>query len=414
MFRFFKALPVRQGLFAFLRLFPAFSFKSFYFDNFFLRFSTFCQLTFPLHFLIMEAVPQPRDVAGKEGMMTMKTKRIASLLLSAALLLSLAVPAFAENPTTEETAEPETAVQEVEPEALTEDDAVAPVAEPTAKKEYTYVAIGDSVTAGVGLSGLQYKLVQNGFDMSGNYKGYDGQCFVGYVADQLGLDRDHAINLGLPAVMTKDLADLIETGAMPAMNHYSGVQYTSVPELKEYIQKADLITLQIGANDALIRTIVALGEATNWKSEKLANSMVTGMFRNLTPDNIDYFMDCLKQLTLTPSEFRAVMYLLTTGMGQICTSTYADTVTQLERVMKDLRELNPEAQIMILSYNNPVPLMPSWSRHFRRLNTAAAKLAAQYDVTYVPIPYTRTANDGHPTVSGHKYIGRQILKAVNY
>ena len=330
--------------------------------------------------------------------MTMKTKRIASLLLSAALLLSLAVPAFAENPTTEETAEPETAVQEVEPEALTEDDAVAPVAEPTAKKEYTYVAIGDSVTAGVGLSGLQYKLVQNGFDMS----------------DQLGLDRDHAINLGLPAVMTKDLADLIETGAMPAMNHYSGVQYTSVPELKEYIQKADLITLQIGANDALIRTIVALGEATNWKSEKLANSMVTGMFRNLTPDNIDYFMDCLKQLTLTPSEFRAVMHLLTTGMGQICTSTYADTVTQLERVMKDLRELNPEAQIMILSYNNPVPLMPSWSRHFRRLNTAAAKLAAQYDVTYVPIPYTRTANDGHPTVSGHKYIGRQILKAVNY
>ena len=141
--------------------------------------------------------------------MTMKTKRIASLLLSAALLLSLAVPAFAENPTTEETAEPETAVQEVEPEALTEDDAVAPVAEPTAKKEYTYVAIGDSVTAGVGLSGLQYKLVQNGFDMSGNYKGYDGQCFVGYVADQLGLDRDHAINLGLPAVMTRDLADLI-------------------------------------------------------------------------------------------------------------------------------------------------------------------------------------------------------------
>ena len=103
--------------------------------------------------------------------MTMKTKRIASLLLSAALLLSLAVPAFAENPTTEETAEPETAVQEVEPEALTEEDAVAPVAEPTAKKEYPYVAIGDSVTAGVGMSGLQYKLVQNGFDMSGNYKG---------------------------------------------------------------------------------------------------------------------------------------------------------------------------------------------------------------------------------------------------
>ena len=374
-------------------------------------------------------------------MMTMKTKRIASLLVSAGLLLSMAVPAFAaQAPLAPEADTLPAAVQETEPEEKTEPEASsAPETEPeeapaettqaqeTAKasqtaetaqkdpaKDFLYVAIGDSVTAGVGLKGLQYKLVQNGFDMSGNYKGYDGQCFVGYVADQLGLDRDHAINLGLPAVMTRDLADLIETGAMPAMNQYSGVQYTSVPELKEYIQKANLITLQIGANDALIRTIVALGEATNWKSEKLANSMVTGMFRNLTPDNIDYFMDCLKQLTLTPSEFRAVMRLLTTGMGQICTSTYADTVTQLERVMKDLRELNPEAQIMILSYNNPVPLMPSWSRHFRRLNTAAAKLAAQYDVTYVPIPYTRTANDGHPTIEGHRYIGRQILKAVNH
>ena len=342
----------------------------------------------------------------KRGKETMKLKRIASLLLSAGLLLTMAVPAFAAD-----TADITALTEQVSDQLITEHSTDTTKG---ADHKFTYVAIGDSVTAGVGLDGLQYKLVQNGYDMTGNYRGYDSSCFVGYVADKLGLDRDHAINLGLPAVMTRDLADLIETGAMPAMNQYSGVQYTSVPELKEYIQKADLITLQIGANDALIRTIVALGEATNWKSEKLANSMVTGMFRNLTPDNIDYFMDCLKQLTLTPSEFRAVMYLLTTGMGQICTSTYADTVTQLERVMKDLRELNPEAQIMILSYNNPVPLMPSWSRHFRRLNTAAAKLAAQYDVTYVPIPYTRTANDGHPTIEGHRYIGRQILKAVNY
>ena len=327
--------------------------------------------------------------------MTMKTKRIASLLLSAALLLSLAVPAFAENPTTEETAEPETAVQEVEPEALTEDDAVAPVAEPTAKKEYTYVAIGDSVTAGVGLSGLQYKLVQNGFDMSGNYKGYDGQCFVGYVADQLGLDRDHAINLGLPAVMTKDLADLIETGAMPAMNHYSGVQYTSVPELKEYIQKADLITLQIGANDALIRTIVALGEATNWKSEKLANSMVTGMFRNLTPE-----------------ELKAALKLLDSGMEEICDQTRDQTVANVEQILQELRALNPDAQIILVGYYNPLPFLPTYGRHFRLLNRSVKALAQQYGADYVSIPYTSIANDGHPTVCGHKYIARQILKAV--
>lgn len=359
------------------------------------------------------------NAAGKEGMMTMKTKRFASLLLSAALMLSLAVPAFAEDaPATEEPAQDAT-VQEAEPEALAQEDtaeetAVQTAEESTAKKDFTYVAVGDSVTAGVGLSGLKYKLVHNGYDMSENYKGYDSQCFVGYVADNLGLDRDHAINLGLPAVMTNDLADLIETGAMPAMNQYSGVQYTSVPELKEYIQKADLITLQVGSNDALIRTIVALGEATNWKSEKLANGMVAGLFRNLTPENRDLFLDSLKQLTLTPSEIRAVLYLLTNGMDEICISTYNETTKQLERVVKDIRALNPDAQVILLGYNNPVPLMPAWASHFRRLNNYAKRLAAQYDLDYVAIPYTRTANDGHPTVSGHRYIGRQILKAVKH
>ena len=37
--------------------------------------------------------------------------------------------------------------------------------------------------------------------------------------------------------------------------------------------------------------------------------------------------------------------------------------------------------------------------------------AQQYGADYVSIPYTSIANDGHPTVCGHKYIARQILKA---
>ena len=348
----------------------------------------------------------------------MKLKHIASLLLSAGLLLTMAVPAFAADAdTVEQVSETLPAVSSEE--TASEEETAAP-AETSASSEetatqtedhpFTYVALGDSITAGVGLDGLQYKLVQNGYDMTGNYKGYDSDCFVGYVADKLGLDRDHAINLGLPAVMTNDLADLIETGAMPAMNQASGVQYTSVPELQEYIPQADLITLQVGANDALIRTIVALGEATNWKSEKLANGMVAGLFRNLTPENFQLFMDGLKQLTLTPAEFRAVMNLLTSGMNKICNETYTQTTADLERIVQDIRALNPDCQIMILGYNNPVPLMPSWSSHFRNLNNFAKKLAAKYDLTYVAIPCTRTANDGHPTVAGHRYIGRQIIK----
>ena len=46
------------------------------------------------------------------------------------------------------------------------------------------------------------------------------------------------------------------------------------------------------------------------------------------------------------------------------------------------------------------------------LNRSVKALAQQYGADYVSIPYTSIANDGHPTVCGHKYIARQILKAV--
>ena len=340
-------------------------------------------------------------------MMTMKTKRIASLLLSAALLLSLAVPAFAENPTTEETAEPETAVQEVEPEALTEEDAVVPVAEPTAKKEYTYVAIGDSVTAGVGLSGLQYKLVQNGFDMSGNYKGYDGQCFVGYVADQLGLDRDHAINYGMPAAMSGNILDLVKTGSTAA-----NAAYYTVPQMREDLANADLITVLIGSNDTVIRLMGALGKATNGKSTAILYPLLTGTMRELNKQTLEKIKNSLQYMNLTTEEWKAALEFLDTGVEEICSQTRAETLSNLEQIVQELQALNPDAQIVLLGYYNPLPVLPGYSSPFCKLNRDVKALAQQYGVDYVSIPLTLTANDGHPTIAGHRYIARQILKAV--
>ena len=60
----------------------------------------------------------------------------------------------------------------------------------------------------------------------------------------------------------------------------------------------------------------------------------------------------------------------------------------------------------------PLPFLPTYGRHFRLLNRSVKALAQQYGADYVSIPYTSIANDGHPTVCGHKYIARQILKAV--
>ena len=60
-----------------------------------------------------------------------------------------------------------------------------------------------------------------------------------------------------------------------------------------------------------------------------------------------------------------------------------------------------------------MPLLPAWNRYFCDLNRFAKELAAQQEgVTYVPVTFTQTSSDAHPTVRGHRYIANQILSAL--
>lgn len=233
-------------------------------------------------------------------------KRIVSLLLALALLVLPVLPAFA-----------------------AEED------------PYTYVALGDSITTGVGLKDTHFSSTAKSYDVQENYHGYSKDCYVARVADALGLDRDHAVNYGMPAAMSSNILDLVRTGSTA-----SGVAYYDLPTLRQELADADLITLLIGSNDTVLQLMGAMGRATNGKATKL------------------------------------------------------------------LRALNPDAQIILVGYYNPLPFLPTYGRHFRLLNRSVKALAQQYGADYVSIPYTSIANDGHPTVCGHKYIARQILKAV--
>ena len=97
-------------------------------------------------------------------------------------------------------------------------------------------------------------------------------------------------------------------------------------------------------------------------------------------------------------------------MEEICDQTRGQTVANVEQILQELRALNPDAQIILVGYYNPLPFLPTYGKHFRLLNRSVKALAQQYGADYVSIPYTSIANDGHPTVCGHKYIARQILK----
>lgn len=327
----------------------------------------------------------------------MKRRRFIGLLCSAAAFVLLATPAFAEEPQAQDAPQPAAETAETAAEADTH--------------PLTYVALGDSITAGVGLQGMQYRTAQIGLDLEPNFEGYSGQCYVALVGDALGLDRQHAINLGLPSLMSGDMLDILRTGGMPRMNQASGAYYV-YPQYLDYLKNADVISIQIGSNDALVPALVALGNATSWKSERLVAVMVSGTLRNFSWESIRLLSDSLSCLTLTWDETVATNRLLTSGIRTICDTAYDNVSANLPQIVAAIRALNPDAKIILMGYTNPVPLLADWTRYFNRLNRFAQDLAQQENLTYVAIPYTMTAADGHPTVCGHRYIARQLLGAL--
>lgn len=336
----------------------------------------------------------------------MKNKKFASFLAAATALVLLAMPAFAADEQTELPAAEAAEVQQ-EQTAAPADAQTAGEPEP----QLTYVALGDSITSGVGLADMKYNIAQIGYDLRPNFEGYSSQCYTALVGKGLGLDRQHAINLGLPSLMSPDMVDMVQSSAMPKMNQASGSYYV-YPEYQEYLRKADIISIQIGSNDALVPCIVGLGEATNWKSEQLAGLMVSGALRDFNFQKLGLFLEALNRMTLTFDESRATNRLLFRGMDEICDQAYTNVTNSLPQIVAGIRALNPDAKIVLLGYTNPVPLLPAWNRYFSKLNRFAKDLAAQEGLIYVGIPRTQTAADGHPTVKGHKYIAQQILNAI--
>lgn len=329
----------------------------------------------------------------------MKHQKFAGFLATAAALVLLAVPAFAAD-----AAQP--AVQSL----TTTLPADIPVPDEP-EEQLTYVALGDSITAGVGLADMKYNVAQIGFDLQPNFEGYSAQSYTALVGKGLGLDRRHAINLGLPGLMSADLLDMVQHGAMPQMNQASGAYYV-YPEYQEYLRKADIISIQIGSNDALVPCIVGLGNATNWKSEQLANLMVSGALRDFNFEKMGTVIEALNRMKLTRQESSDTRQLLSRGMDEICSEAYNTVTSDLPQIVAAIRALNPDARIVLLGYYNPVPLLSAWNNYFKKLNSFAKDLAAQEGLVYVPIPRAQAAADGHPTVKGHQYIAKQILNAL--
>lgn len=306
-----------------------------------------------------------------------RTFHLSVFLLSLLSLCLLGVPAFAEQPQT------------------------------------VYVALGDSITAGIGLPDVQYSFAESGaYDMTDNYQGYSADCYVALVAQGIGSDQEHAQNYGLPAANSSDLAALLDA-CVDGDPELLAAQKYNVSALPELLKSADVISVQIGSNDAFVTTVGALGKATNQKVVPSVYAFMTGALRDMTPAKLLDFFFSVNEIELTTEEETALWNTLLFGIGEICNEAYPQVTANLEQIVQSIRALNPDAQILLLGYYNPVPVSVDWSLYFGRLNRFERQLARQYEgVTYVPLTGTPTAVDAHPSVRGHRFIARKILNAV--
>ncbi len=306
-----------------------------------------------------------------------RTFHLSVFLLSLLCLCLLGVPAFAEQPQT------------------------------------VYVALGDSITAGIGLPDVRYSFAESGaYDMTDNYQGYPDNCYVALVAQRIGSDREHAQNYGLPAASSSDLVTLL-TACVDGDPELLAAQRYNVSALPELLKRADVISIQIGSNDAFVTTVSTLGKATNQKVVPPIYTFMTGTLRDMTPAKLLEFFFSVNEIELTTEEETALWNTLLFGMGEICNEAYPQVTANLEQIVQSIRALNPDAEILLLGYYNPVPISVDWSLYFGRLNRFERQLARQYEgVTYVSLTGTPTAMDAHPSVRGHRFIARKILNTV--
>ena len=338
-------------------------------------------------------------------------KKLIGLALSAAMLFSvLSVPAFAAAP--EESADPAPATEQT---AAEEENCFFTSSSTEEEKEpnsITYVALGDSIVAGIGLPDAVYQRNGRYYDVSGNYQGYSKDCYVARVAEGLGLSRDQTANYGMPALMSGDLLELVRTGSCQS----ASINF-SLPDLRQELKHAQVITVEIGANDVLVPIMYGIASAMGGPQvfEALL-PMLEGAFRQMDASSFAALRENLDSLNITAQQRKALLKLLDSGIAEICTQSQASTLANLEALLQELKALNPDAQIVLVGYYNPVPLLPApanpFVKHFRTLNRSVQKLAQQYDVAFASAAYTLVANDAPPTACGHKYLARQILKAL--
>ena len=309
-----------------------------------------------------------------------------------------------------------------------------------------YVAFGDSVASG--MNNDVRPLYEQVFDENGEpvlneegeptyveILGSTDYGYVGRVADRMGLNLHGggAVSWAHTGMRVKDILHEIKADAVdytddliyPATFHTTG--YDAYREqIRQDIREADLITLNVGSNDIftspLTYAVVEYAQRVA-AGEDLASNSFIGRINKLLPSLASATAD-------TTSEMGLFGQLLSPDAGGFleiflpkCFEGYNNLKKTYPLILKELRELNPDAQIITIGVFNPMHAMSLTGSSLITfgeiadnvllpLNSFIARTSAKYGCTYVDVVDVETDSSVHPTNDGYEDMTNRILAKV--
>ncbi len=323
----------------------------------------------------------------------------------------------------------------------------------TVKQYDTYTVLGDSIPGGFGLSTYPYSTPDGPAIVDGIVVGLnDGTLVVNsfpeIVSKAIGAEKTNSLSRsGMRSTELRMMLDesyngddytelLVATNLGMDMDAFLASRQQYVDSVKQ----ADLITINIGSNDLMLKTMH--NALTNVYSSDSENS-ITARLKALLAEHGGSIGAAFAEMLSTLETLGKLPQVMTAALSTLAESEIAFR-QNWEAILSTIHELNPDATVLALGLYNPFrEIQLSESASFLQIgrlidpviadiNLYISMLSPQhFNYTYVDITDTEvfgfpalsdlSASDGlyvmmlvgtHPNEAGHAYIADQIFKAL--